>query len=87
MERIKITDDERLQVSAHHEAAGALVSLVNMSVSNMDREVLEACLDETLPLLKEAMLSSWDTLSSLKKKYGLTDVWYCPSDGEVYGRV
>ena len=53
----------------------------------MDRKVLEACLDETLPLLKEAMLSSWDTLASLKKKYGLTDVWYCPSDGEVYGRV
>lgn len=87
MERINITEDERMQVMAHHEAARALVNLVNMSVSNMERRTLEACLDETLPLLKDAMLSSWDVLDDLKRKYGLSEVHYCPSDGEVYGRI
>ena len=87
MERINITEDERTQVMAHHEASRALVNLVNMSVSNMERRTLEACLDETLPLLRGAMLSSWDVLDDLKRKYGLSEVLYCPSDGEVYGRV
>ena len=87
MERINITEDERMQVMAHHEASMAIVNLVNMSVSGMERRTLEVCLDEMLPLLKEAMLSSWDVLDDLKRKYGLSEVHYCPSDGEVYGRV
>lgn len=87
MELIKLTDEEKTIVRAHHEASKALVDLVNRSVSNMDRRTLELCLDEVLPLIRAAMLSSWDTLDELKKKYGLSEILYCMENGEVYGRV
>lgn len=87
MEKINLTHDELMQLMAHHEAAKALVELVNMSTSNMDRRSLETCLDEVLPLIKTSMLSAWDMLDEIKSKYCLTEVHYCPSSGEVYGRV
>lgn len=87
MELIKLTDEERNTVMAHHEASKALVELVNRSVSNMDRRTLETCLDEVLPLVRASMLSSWDILDELKKKYKLADIIYCAKNGEVYGRV
>ena len=87
MELIKLTDEERNTVMAHHEASKALVELVNTSVSNMDRRTLEVCLDEVLPLIRASMLSSWDTLDELKKKYKLAELHYCAQNGEVYGRV
>ena len=87
MELIKLTDEERNTVMAHHEASKALVELVNRSVSNMDRRTLETCLDEVLPLVRESLLSSWDILDELKKKYKLADIIYCAQNGEVYGRV
>lgn len=87
MEKINLTHDELLQVMAHHEASKALVELVNMSTSNMDRRTLEVCLDETLPLIKLSKLAEWDTLADLKKKYNLSELHYCASKDEVYGRV
>lgn len=87
MELIKLTDEEKNIVMAHHEASKALVELVNTSVSNMDRRTLEVCLDEVLPLIRASMLSSWDTLDKLKKKYKLAELHYCAQNGEVYGRV
>lgn len=87
MELIKLTDEERNTVMAHHEASKALVELVNRSVSNMDRRTLEVCLDEVLPLVRASLLSSWDILDELKKKYKLADIIYCAQNGEVYGRV
>lgn len=87
MELIKLSDEERNTVMAHHEASKALVELVNRSVSNMDRRTLETCLDEVLPLVRASLLSSWDILDELKKKYKLADIIYCAQNGEVYGRV
>ena len=87
MELIKLTEEEKNIVMAHHEAAKALLDLVNKSVSNMDRRTLEVCLDEVLPLIKASLLSAWDTLDELKKKYKLAELHYCAQNGEVYGRV
>ena len=87
MEKINLTNDELKQVMAHHEASKALVELVNMSTSNMDRRTLEVCLDETLPLIKASKLAEWDTLADLKKKYNLSELHYSASKEEVYGRV
>lgn len=87
MELIKITEEEKNIVMAHHEASKALVELVNTSVSNMDRRTLEVCLDEVLPLVRASLLSSWDILDELKKKYKLAELHYCAQNGEVYGRV
>ena len=53
----------------------------------MKRDELEICLDTILPLLKASMLSTWDMLNEIKEKYKLKEVYYCPSEGEVYGRI
>ena len=87
MEKINLTNDELIQLMAHHEASKALVELVNMSTSNMDRRTLEVCLDETLPLIKASKLAEWEMLDELKRKYGVSELHYCAQNGEVYGRV
>lgn len=87
MEKINLAHDELMQLMAHHEASKALVELVNMSTSNMDRRTLEVCLDETLPLIKLSKLAEWEMLDKLKRKYGVSELHYCASKEEVYGRV
>ncbi len=84
---VNLSEDEKIQVKTHHEASRSLNSLINMSVTNMKRDELEICLDTILPLLKASMLSTWDMLNEIKEKYKLKEVYYCPSDGEIYGRV